>query len=89
MKGYRMVLLVNAGLFFLTSVGALLMSDAIANEAKRCRSDASEKPQRCADLESVAAGTRRSSPGLFVVALVLLALGVFLGRSKPDPPREL
>lgn len=79
MKGYRMVLLVNAALFLLFGLLTYTYGLALRPEPG-CDTDA------CQQGHDAYATTQRVAPLLALVGLILLALGLILGRPKAPQP---
>ncbi len=79
MKGYRMVLLVNGGIFLLVAVNAFLLAQVLNSQADRCTAETPERGN-CDQTRDTATTATRVAPIIAAAGLVLLALGIFLGR---------
>lgn len=81
MKGYRMVLLVNGGIFLFVAVNAVLLAQVLNSQADRCDRETPERGN-CDQTRDTATTANRVAPFIAVVGVVLLGLGTFLGRPK-------
>lgn len=79
MKGYRMVLLVNAALFLLFGLLAYLYAAALQPDAG-CATDA------CAQQKATIESIHRAAPFLLATGLLLGLLGALLGRRQAPQP---
>src|SRR5688572_11949687 len=83
MKGYKMVLLVNGGLFLFIALSGYMLGNVLEADADRCVARDPDNP-RCTQTADAATTAFRVGPVLAVFGVVLLILGVFLGRPKPS-----
>lgn len=90
MKGYRMVLLVNGGLFLLTGLLGLVFALALQAQADRCASNDAATPRTCDQTSDAATTAFRVGPALLGAGFILLALALVLGRRQDStrPPNE-
>lgn len=81
MKGYRMVLLVNGGIFLFVAMNAFLLAQVLNADAERCDAEASE-PETCDQTRDTATTAQRVAPIIAAGGILLLVLGAVLGRAK-------
>ncbi|HEX9816647.1 MAG TPA: DUF167 domain-containing protein [Candidatus Thermoplasmatota archaeon] len=81
MKGYRMVLLVNGGIFLFIAVNAFLLAHVLTTQADRCDADPPARPD-CDQTRDTATTALRVAPMIAAVGVILLVLGAILGRAK-------
>lgn len=85
MKGYRMVLLVNGGIFLFVAVNAFLLAQVLTADADRCAAETSQ-PETCSQTRDTARTAKRVAPIIAGAGILLLLLGFFLGRRRSAQP---
>lgn len=82
MKGYRMVLLVNGGILLFVAVSAFMLANVMSPDADDCQA---EKAKTCEQSRAFADNARNVSPYLLLLGVILLVLGLVLGRQAAPP----
>lgn len=85
MKGYRMVLLVNGGIFLFVAVNAFLLAQVLESQADRCDADPPAR-SNCDQTRDTAKTALRVAPIITGLGVLLLVLGTVLGRTKSVEP---
>lgn len=82
MKGYRMVLLVNGGIFLFIAVSGFLLGETLATQAERCEAGTGDR-SRCDQTRDTGTTALRVAPILAAAGVLLIVLGLVLGRKGP------
>ncbi|MBI2077481.1 MAG: hypothetical protein HYT80_03795 [Euryarchaeota archaeon] len=85
MKGYVMILYVNAAVLGLVAVASLGYGLLLHREYNHCREQGGTE-EMCAQSKDAANGTYRVAPFLLIIAAVLFTVGYMTNPTKPAEP---